>query len=183
MGTAQFVARATDLKQQVSRLLHIHGHALTHIGHLPERTDQQRRGNRDGVFLTLLVPVTELVVQAVLAADERCAQRHGHVVAGQRGAHQRPQRLGTIGVSPAEVVENGDALRDPHRRPRSCGRLRRSHWPPCGTDRDRRSTDSSRTRAPGRGTNPAPGATPRHRSGRHSSTPTSGFTTLPPCTS
>ncbi len=131
----------------------------------------------------LLVEVAEFVVQAVLAADERRAECHRHVVAGQRGAHERPQCLGPIGVSPAEVVENGHALwigTDGHavadRFVDGTGRhvvrieisVARIH--PAGEHQA-----TVRTRATG--------ATPRRHWDRHSSTPTSGFTTLPPCTS
>ena len=89
----------------------------------------------------------ELVVQAVLAADERRAQRDGHVVAGQGRADQRAERLRPVGVAPAEVVEDGDPRADRPRRPRSCAPPRRSRWPPSGTCRGRRSTGSCRRRS------------------------------------
>ena len=55
-----------------------------------------------------LAVVGVLVVQAVLARDERRAVGQGQVVARLRGQDQRAERLGALGVAPAEVVEQRD---------------------------------------------------------------------------
>ena len=83
------------------------------VGHVPDRADQQRRRDREAPAL-----VRVFVVQAVLAGDERRAVGQGHVAARLGGADQRAERLGPLGVAPAEVVEERDPRRDRRRRPR-----------------------------------------------------------------
>ena len=117
----------------------------------------------------------ELVVQAVLAADERRAQRDGHVVAGQRGADQRAERLRPVGRAPAEVVEDGDAAADRPRRPRSCAPPRRSRWRPSNRCRNRRSGGSCRRRRRCRGGWSSTGRSTAASPGPSFATPTSGF--------
>ena len=172
-----------DLKQHISRLLQIHGHALPHVGHLPQRTDQQRRGNGDGLPSALRIDVAELVVQAVLAADERRAECHGHVVAGQ-ARHGRATRVFRADrCNPSRSCRGWPCAADRRRPPRSCGRLHRWRWPPCGTDRGRRSTDSCRRRCTRPRYESSTGRNTAASLGPSFATPTSGLTTLPPCTS
>ena len=61
----------------------------------------------------------ELVIEAVLAADKGRAQSDGDVMAGESRANKRTQRFGSIGISPAEVITDGDADADLARRPRN----------------------------------------------------------------
>ena len=95
-----------DEEQEVARLLQVHRHAPADVGHLAHRADQERRRDRQALAL-----VGVLVVQAVLARDERRAvgqgQRRGSPCAAQ---DQRAERLGPLGVAPAEVVEEGDPV-------------------------------------------------------------------------
>ena len=118
----------------------------------------------------------ELVVQAVLAADERRAQGDGHVVAGQGRADQRAERLGPVGVAPAEVVQDGDPLAGRPRRPRSCAPPRRSRWRPSSRGRGRRSAGSCRRRRRCRGGESSTGRSTAASPGPSLAAPTSGLT-------
>ena len=87
---------------------------MTHFetsGDLSHRADQQRRGNRDRVPLASGVVKTEFVVEAILAADKRRAERDGDVVARQGRTHQATEGFRPLAIAPAEVVENRDATR------------------------------------------------------------------------
>ena len=129
------------------------------------------------------IGVAKFVVQAVLAADERRAQGDRQVVAGQRRADQRAERLRPRRYRPSRNCRAWRSAPDRRRRPRNCAALRRSRWRPCDRGRNRRSAGSCRSRPPARAASQAPAAPPPHRSGPSFGTPTSGLTTLPPCTS
>src|SRR4051812_49303309 len=66
---AQLVLRDAHEIDVVTRLLEVHRDALAHVRHPADRGDQQRRGDGDAA-----VAGTVLVVEAVLAADERRAE-------------------------------------------------------------------------------------------------------------
>ena len=73
MTAAHLGAGAAHKEEQVARLLRVGRHAAGHIRDHADRRDQQRRGNGDG----LAAVRAELVVERVLAADERRAVRQG----------------------------------------------------------------------------------------------------------
>ena len=82
----------------------------------------------DGALAPLMAAFPSLlraIIEAVLARDERRAVGQGQVVARLRGQDERAERLGPLGVAPAEVVEQGDPVGVGARRPRSCGSPRR----------------------------------------------------------
>lgn len=110
MGTAEFPSRAADQVEWIANFLQVHGDALGHIGDLAHGTNQQRRGNRNRLPLASGVDPSEFIVEAILAADEGRLPRDRHIVTSQRGADQRSERLGAIGVSPTEVVQDGQPL-------------------------------------------------------------------------
>src|SRR6186997_1152594 len=99
-----------DLINQVSSRLQVHRHTVGDIGDLTERTDQQRVGNLNRAALPARF-VGEFIIEAVLAADEWCAEGRGDVVTSDRGPHQCAERFGPVAITPAEVIENGDSPR------------------------------------------------------------------------
>ena len=74
-----------DHRDRVAMALEVHRHAVAHIVDHRDGADQQRVGDANDLAGLL---VGELVVQRVLAADERDAVGHGGVVAGFAGANQ-----------------------------------------------------------------------------------------------
>ena len=102
---AQLVASEAQQQEDVAGFLQVHRDAGAHVVHLADGADQESRRDRQALSL-----VGVLVVQAVLARDEWCAVGERDVVAGLGGEHQRAQRLGPLGVAPAEIIEQGDAL-------------------------------------------------------------------------
>ena len=108
VASAEFLVGVSDQEQVAAGLLEVHRNDSGDVLDLSQGTDQQRRGDGDVLPLSGFVIPGELVVQAVLATDERCAEGDGGVVATQGCPDQCPQRLGAFGVSPAEVVEDRD---------------------------------------------------------------------------
>ena len=104
--TTEFRARDAYQIKQVARLFEVHRHAAVDILHLPHGADQQRCGDGDRLLFAMGRQITEFVVQAVLAADERGFQFHREVVTGECGPHQRTERLGVFAVAPAEVIQD-----------------------------------------------------------------------------
>ena len=54
--------------------------------------------------------VAELVIQAVFSTDKRCAVSHSHVLTADRSTNKGSQSFRTLRVSPAEVIEDCDAI-------------------------------------------------------------------------
>ncbi len=103
---AHFGFRRPNQVEEVPRLLQVHRHTAAHVGYQAEGADEQRRRD-DNVTVAGMI----LVLQAVLAADERHAIGHGHVAARFGGAHQGAEHLRPVGVAPAKVVEQRDPRR------------------------------------------------------------------------
>src|SRR5438093_394698 len=85
---AHLVLRDADQEKDISRLLEVHCHALSHIRYAAESTDQKRGRDRD-------VPAggVEFIVQAVFAADERSAVSDGNITASFCGPNERTKDL------------------------------------------------------------------------------------------
>ena len=114
----EFTMRVADQEDHVAGFLRVHCDRFADVIDLAHRTDQQAGRNRDGLLFVVVIKEAELVVQAVFATNEGRAQRDREVLASDRGTDERPKRFGSIGVAPAEVVED-----------RNLGRI--------GSDRDR----------------------------------------------
>ena len=70
MGTTQFVAGHPDQIKGVASLLQVHRHGLACIIDLADGADEQRAWDRNRLFFALGVEPCELIVEAVLSADE-----------------------------------------------------------------------------------------------------------------
>src|SRR4051812_16386784 len=53
--------------------------------------------------------MAKFVVEAIFAGDERHLEGEGDIAAGLGGADQGAENFGAVGVSPAEVIEQGNA--------------------------------------------------------------------------
>ena len=76
------------------------------IGDVGDGGDDQRRRHA----VARAVGAEVLVVQRVLAADERCAVRHRRLAASGHGDHQIAERGGPTRVAPREVVHQRDRV-------------------------------------------------------------------------
>ena len=83
---AQFMLGEAHEIDRVSRLLKVHRHTVRHIIDLADGADQQRRWNSNRLSSAGCIDEAELVIEAVLTADEGRSQRNGNVMTGQGSA-------------------------------------------------------------------------------------------------
>ena len=111
VAASEFVGGGANQQQGIAGFFEIHRDGVFDIIELAERGDQQRTGDRNRLFLAVRVNERELVVEAVLAADERRAECDRRVFAGKSGSHERAECLRPIRIAPTEIVEDRDASR------------------------------------------------------------------------
>ncbi len=108
VGATQLAARLAHQVEQVSRLFQVHRAGTSHVGHDAQGRDQQRGGDR---YLLFRGCIGVFVVQAVLARDKGRSVLQCPVVAPLAGTHQGAHAVGQERIAPAEIVQDGDALR------------------------------------------------------------------------
>ena len=180
MRPAHSSLRQADQIEQVARLFQVHRHAMAHVVDLAQGADQQRRRNGDRLaslrggrnsLLRLSLPLMNGV-------PRRWPRR------GRPTRHGPASRASPAGrCRPSRSCRGWRCAADRPRRPRSCAPPRRSRWRPSSRDRNRRSGDSCRRRRRCRGGCRSTGRSTAASPGPSLAAPTSGFRTLPPCTS
>ena len=102
----EFILRQADEIENVADGLQVARDALPGVRHNRHGRDEQRGRNGDRSLGRLV-----LVVQAVLARDERRAVSLADIVAGLGRPDQSAEAVGLVAVAPTEVVENGRPCR------------------------------------------------------------------------